>query len=155
MAKFDAVFEGGGAKGIAFVGALQVLQERGHTLRRYIGTSAGAITAALLAAGYTTEEMMQAINERLPDGKPRFNSFMDVPAAEDFGESVRESSVTMTALKEVDLPLVPALLEKRIETELLDRLLRNSIYARLFSFTECGGYYSGRPSFPGCARNSP
>ena len=113
MAKFDAVFEGGGAKGIAFVGALEVLQQRGHTLRRYIGTSAGAITATLLAAGYTHQEMMDAILERLPDGTPRFSSFMDIPKAESFSESVRANSLTMTALKEVDLPFVPDLLEGR------------------------------------------
>ena len=144
MAKFDAVFEGGGAKGVAFVGSLEVLKQHGHTLRRYIGTSAGAITATLLAAGYTTQEMMDAVMERLPNGTPRFSSFMDIPSADSFSESVRENSLTMTALKEVDLPLVPAAFEGRIETELLDRLLHNSIYARLFSFIECGGYYSGQ-----------
>jgi NTE family protein len=144
MALYDAVFEGGGAKGVAFVGALEVLKQHGHTLRRYIGTSAGAITATLLAAGYTTEEMMAAVMEKQPDGTPRFSSFMDVPAAEDFSDAIRENSVTMTALRDVDLPLVPAALEGRIETELLDRLLRNSLYARLFSFTECGGFYAGR-----------
>jgi predicted acylesterase/phospholipase RssA len=143
MAKFDAVFEGGGAKGIAFVGALEVLRQHGHTLRRYVGTSAGAITATLLAAGYSCEEMMAAINERQADGTPRFSSFMDIPRAEDFPQHVRDNSTTMMALKEVDLPLVPEALESRIESELLDRLLHNSIYARLFSFTECGGYYSG------------
>src|SRR5439155_16153925 len=68
MAHYDAVFEGGGAKGIAFVGALEVLEQHGHTLRRFIGTSAGAITATLLAAGYSTAEMMAAIMEKQPDG---------------------------------------------------------------------------------------
>src|SRR5215471_1618292 len=143
MAKFDAVFEGGGAKGIAFVGALEVLQQHGHALRRYIGTSAGAITATLLAAKYTCEEMMQAINERLPDGKPRFSSFMDIPDGDDFSPHVRDNSTIMMALKEVNLPWVPDAFERNIDTKLLDTLLKNSIFARLFSFTECGGYYSG------------
>jgi NTE family protein len=144
MAMFDVVFEGGGAKGVAFVGALDVVAQHGHTLRRYLGTSAGAITATLLAAGYSTQEMMAAVMERQADGTPRFSSFMDVPAADDFPEATRERSITMTALKEIDLPLVPAGFEDRIKTELLDRMLNNSIFARLFSFTECGGYYSGR-----------
>jgi predicted acylesterase/phospholipase RssA len=144
MASFDAVFEGGGAKGVAFVGALEVLQQHGHTLRRYLGTSAGAITAALLAAHYTTGEMMAAVMERQPDGTPRFSSFMDTPAATDFSGDVRANSATMIALSEVHLPMVPAFLESQLESELLDRLLHNSIYARLFSFTECGGYFSGR-----------
>src|SRR3954447_18482062 len=99
MAQFDAVFEGGRAKGIAFVGALDALREKGHTLRRFVGTSAGAITATLLAAGYTRDEIIAAVMEKL-DGKPRFSSFMDVPDAEDFPEAVREKSVTMQALHE-------------------------------------------------------
>ena len=53
MASFDLVFEGGGAKGIAFVGALEILQQNNHSWRRLVGTSAGAITATLCAAGYT------------------------------------------------------------------------------------------------------
>src|SRR5215472_14313091 len=100
MAKFDAVFEGGGAKGIAFVGALDVLKQQGHELRRYIGTSAGAITATLLAAGYTNPEMMTAIMERLPDGKPRFSSFMDAPGPDAFSDEVRENSLTMQVFKD-------------------------------------------------------
>src|SRR5215471_9301789 len=143
MAHYDAVFEGGGAKGIAFVGALEVLKQQGHTIRRCIGTSAGAITATLIAAGFTPDEIMPIIDERLPDGSPRFSSFMDIPKAENFTQTIRDNSMIMTALKEVDLPLVPGPFEDRLREELVDRLLHNSIFARLFSFTECGGYYSG------------
>jgi NTE family protein len=50
----NLVFEGGGAKGVAYVGALEVLERRGHLaeVERVGGASAGAITAALLAAGH-------------------------------------------------------------------------------------------------------
>jgi NTE family protein len=48
--KYDMVFEGGGAKGMVFVGAMQEFESRGHSHDRLLGTSAGAITAALLAA---------------------------------------------------------------------------------------------------------
>ena len=41
MAAFDIVFEGGGAKGVAFVGALEVLRRHGHRTARLVGTSAG------------------------------------------------------------------------------------------------------------------
>ncbi len=37
--EFDMVFEGGGAKGMVFVGASKVLEQRGHTARRLVGTS--------------------------------------------------------------------------------------------------------------------
>lgn len=50
-------FEGGGAKGIALVGALSVLEERGYEPQGVAGTSAGAVLTALLAAGYTAAEL--------------------------------------------------------------------------------------------------
>lgn len=55
----NLVFRGGGVKGIAYCGALRVLSEQGmlDNVKRYAGSSAGAITAALLAVGYTIEEM--------------------------------------------------------------------------------------------------
>ena len=59
--EFDMVFEGGGAKGMVFVGAFKVLEDRGHTARRLVGTSAGAITATLLTAGDTFKAMKEAL----------------------------------------------------------------------------------------------
>ena len=38
MALYDLVFEGGGAKGTAFVGAMEVLTAAGHVHRRLVGT---------------------------------------------------------------------------------------------------------------------
>ncbi len=46
----DLVLEGGGVKGVAFGGVLSVLAEHGFRFERVAGTSAGAITAALVAA---------------------------------------------------------------------------------------------------------
>lgn len=57
----DAVFEGGGVKGIAFIGAIKCLEERGYEFYRLAGTSAGAITASLLAAGYTADELKEVL----------------------------------------------------------------------------------------------
>lgn len=136
MALFDAVFEGGGAKGSAFVGALTALKERGHQTRRLIGTSAGAITAALLAAGYTPQEMLAAVNERQPNGKPRFATFMDRPTAADFGPDVRQNSDTMRALEAVHFPVIAG-------RAVLDLLLDAPLYPQLFSFVECGGAFAG------------
>ena len=50
----DLVLEGGGVKGIALVGAISVLEERGYQFRRVAGTSAGAIVGALVAAMLNT-----------------------------------------------------------------------------------------------------
>jgi len=53
----DAVFEGGGVKGIGLVGALTVIEEQGYQWGNVAGTSAGAIVASLVAAGYTAAEL--------------------------------------------------------------------------------------------------
>ena len=54
----NLVFEGGGVKGVAYVGALKELEKRDilANIERIGGTSAGAINAVLLAAGYTPTE---------------------------------------------------------------------------------------------------
>lgn len=57
----DLVFEGGGVKGVGLAGALAVLEERGFLAQNVAGTSAGAITAALLAAGYRGEQLRDIV----------------------------------------------------------------------------------------------
>ncbi len=59
----DLVFEGGGVKGIGLAGALSVLEERGFVAENVAGTSAGAITAALLAAGYRGDDLREIVLE--------------------------------------------------------------------------------------------
>jgi predicted acylesterase/phospholipase RssA len=77
----DVVFEGGGMKSVAFTGAVEILLGRGFKLRRLIGSSAGAITAAFLAAGYGVDELATVLGERVPGGsKRRFSTFLDPPA---------------------------------------------------------------------------
>lgn len=49
--EYNAVFEGGGVRGIAHVGAACVLEEAGYRLGFFAGSSAGAIVASLLAGG--------------------------------------------------------------------------------------------------------
>jgi predicted acylesterase/phospholipase RssA len=47
----DGVFKGGGAKGVLYAGALLAMEERKRWFRSVAGSSAGAITATLIAAG--------------------------------------------------------------------------------------------------------
>ena len=51
------VFEGGGVKGTGLVGAVAATEQKGYTLNNVAGTSAGAIVAAFVAAGYNAAEM--------------------------------------------------------------------------------------------------
>lgn len=55
--KIDCVFSGGGVKAFAFIGVLQSLEEKKITIERVAGTSAGAIMASFLAAGYHVNEI--------------------------------------------------------------------------------------------------
>jgi len=59
----DGVFSGGGLKGFALVGAYQVLEEKGYRFKRVAGTSAGAILASFIAAGFTSKEIEELLNE--------------------------------------------------------------------------------------------
>ncbi|UVI32270.1 patatin-like phospholipase family protein [Paenibacillus spongiae] len=61
MTSINAVFEGGGVKGISLVGAVCATEERGVSFHRLAGTSSGSIIAALLAAGYSAMEMKEII----------------------------------------------------------------------------------------------
>ncbi|HMI99563.1 MAG TPA: patatin-like phospholipase family protein [Gaiellaceae bacterium] len=55
--RFDLVCEGGGVKGIGLAGAYSMLEQQGWKPQNVAGTSAGAITAAVIAAGYTSAEV--------------------------------------------------------------------------------------------------
>lgn len=137
--KYDMVFEGGGAKGMVFVGAMQVFTEAGHTYDRLIGTSAGAITATTLAAGYSTEEMLDALSETV-DGKPVFTTFMGEPPPFD-DEHVQKSAIR-ALLRDIDAPLVPSFAEDRIDDAIARAIASNPTTRHLYSFVERGGWYS-------------
>ena len=59
----NLVFEGGGVKGIAYAGAMEVLEAKGvlPNIRRVGGTSAGAINAVLFGLGYSIEETKEIL----------------------------------------------------------------------------------------------
>ncbi len=59
----DAVFEGGGVKGTAFLGALRCFDDAGIQFRKVAGTSAGAITAALVGAGLTVDTIEAKVGQ--------------------------------------------------------------------------------------------
>lgn len=135
--QYDLVFEGGGAKGMVFVGAMQEFESRGHTFDRLLGTSAGAITATLLAAGYNSQEMLAALNEQ-ENGQPVFTTFMGQPA--EFDDEAVQASATLALLRALDLPLVSNTIEGKIDEWLAKALLQKA--RNLFSLIERGGWYS-------------
>ncbi|MCB0475135.1 MAG: patatin-like phospholipase family protein, partial [Flavobacteriaceae bacterium] len=55
--KVGVVLSGGGAKGLAHIGVLKVLDEAGVRVDYIGGTSMGAIIGALYASGYTGKQI--------------------------------------------------------------------------------------------------
>ena len=61
----NLIFEGGGVKGIAYVGALREMHKAGvlGNIQRVGGTSAGAINAVLVATGHTLKETFDLLSD--------------------------------------------------------------------------------------------
>ncbi len=55
--KVGLVLSGGGIRGLAHLGFLKALKEKGFTISHITGSSAGAISGALFAAGYDPDDM--------------------------------------------------------------------------------------------------
>ncbi|KTD13274.1 patatin-like phospholipase family protein [Legionella jamestowniensis] len=73
---------GGGAKGVVYGGAIQVLEEKGilREVDTIAGSSAGALTALMVAIGMTAKEITQVINNT------DFNQFKDYAFSKAFSE---------------------------------------------------------------------
>lgn len=72
MKECNGVFEGGGVRGIGHVGAACKMESAGYRFVDLAGSSAGAIVAALLAAGYTCGELkteMESVDYMKFEGK--------------------------------------------------------------------------------------
>ena len=59
----DAVFQGGGVKGIGLVGAVAAIEKAGYSFVNVAGSSAGAIVSSLIAAGYSSDELKEELNQ--------------------------------------------------------------------------------------------
>ena len=59
------IFQGGGIRGIAFGGSIKYAEDHGlmKNIKRFAGSSAGAIVAAGLAVGYTGDEISKVLHQ--------------------------------------------------------------------------------------------
>ncbi len=140
--KYDLVLEGGGAKGMAFAGAYDEFVQRGHTIGRLLGTSAGAIAAALLAAGYTPDELLRAMQEK-QDGKSVFATFLAEPLP--FTKQEILNSDVRQFLRGVNITCIPDFLEEKIDDSLTEVLAKREFFHHLFALVERGGWFSAEP----------
>ncbi len=58
---YCCIFGGGGIRGIAYIGALRAMKECGINIKSLAGSSVGAIIAALVAVGYTYDELKEVL----------------------------------------------------------------------------------------------
>lgn len=139
--EFDLVFEGGGAKGAAFAGAIRAFEKHAHRPRRVIGTSAGSIVATLIAAGYTAQECQEALEHKLPDGRSVFASFMDVPNIE--AEDRLSDGMRAWLITEMDNPAIHNAIEPFVDN-LIEGMLKQDLSRHVLSLLLWGGWYSGK-----------
>jgi predicted acylesterase/phospholipase RssA len=106
----DGVLEGGAALGAAYLGSLVLLGQNRIWFRRVAGNSAGAITAAMVAAGYRAHEIEWLCSAfpnppARPAGVPatldpiNFLDFLDFPTLASVGTSARRKTLLWRALK--------------------------------------------------------
>jgi predicted acylesterase/phospholipase RssA len=107
----DGVFEGGGALGAAYAGALSALAHSNIWFARVAGTSAGSIIAAMIAVGFTAGEIQWLMSP--PSEPPRhlksldndqiqkpidFYSFLDLPTLSTISRRSKHSSILWNGL---------------------------------------------------------
>jgi predicted acylesterase/phospholipase RssA len=105
-----------------------------------LGTSAGAITATLLTAGYTPDEMSGALLDKTPSGQSVFTEFMGAPLP--FNEEDIVASATLRLLDAIDFTFIPNFAEKKVHRQLLTTLASSQTFRHILSLIERGGWYS-------------
>ncbi|SFQ76151.1 NTE family protein [Hymenobacter arizonensis] len=120
--RVGVVLSGGGAKGIAHVGVLKVLEKNGIPIDYIIGTSMGSIVGALYAAGYSPREMEQLML------RPDFQNWVSGKLTEDKTFNYLTAEPSPSALR-VGVAL-DSTFRARVSTNLVNDLNLNFALAR-------------------------
>lgn len=104
--KKGLVLSGGGARGLAHLGAVKALYEEGHRFDVIIGTSMGAIVGSVLADGYEPDEIMEKLTGNLflsffrPDLST--NNMLSMNGA----RKVLEKYLTVKNIEDLSIPFI-------------------------------------------------
>ena len=60
--EINLVLQGGGVKGLAYIGALRCLEENNYVIKNIAGSSIGSVIGALIIAGYNSYELESIVN---------------------------------------------------------------------------------------------
>lgn len=146
--KLGLVLSGGGARGIAHMGALQVFEEKGIVPEIMAGTSSGALVAALYASGMPPEEMLNFVKKteifslkKYARNKPGFvdtekfyNRFLDCFGKDSFEVLSIPIKVPATNLLNGDLEVFS-------EGELIRPILASAAFPGVFAPVKIGDHY--------------
>lgn len=129
--KIGLVLSGGGAKGLAHIGVLKVLEEAGVQVDYIGGTSMGAIIGGLYAAGYTATELDSIFNTvdsdaLLQDYVPRISKSF-------YEKRNDEIYAIQLPFEDFKIGMPEALSKGMYNYNLLSRLLSHVRYERDFS----------------------
>lgn len=147
---YDIVFEGGGARGVVHLGAIRAFEEAGLLPGRVVATSAGAIGAALLAAGYDSHAFEAALFAEVRPGVTAFATFLD-PIEQLTDEQV-EASAVFRALDEFDMPFIGADAERRLDLRVAKAIVNSPGLRHYTSLNEWGGVCAGEGIFQNVQR---
>lgn len=122
----NVAFSGGGAKGIAHVGTLRMLEKSGMDIKAVSGTSAGAIAALPFALGYKPNKVAEIVSGY------DFTSFLQESTLHDslLGDVIQKLSSSKRALmyrtvyfdnfvKEMEIPLAQFLIDSNFDQKYL------------------------------------
>lgn len=137
----DGIFKGGGPAGIVYVGSLMALARNGIWFERVAGTSAGAITASIIAAGYNANDCdylaaPAGVRSGPPDSLPPgvepldYLSLMDIPLSP--GEVTLESRRNNLFYYAISRPTIDELLKLSVSMPNLEPFI-TQIVDQVFS----------------------
>ncbi len=126
--KVGLVLSGGGAKGLAHVGVLKVLEKRGIPIDYIIGTSMGSVVGALYAASYSPAEIEELIST------PEFQNWVSGKQLEDRTYNYPNSDPTPAALRvAVRLTHKDSVFKALVSPTLINDVNLNFVLARILA----------------------
>ena len=123
--KVGLVLSGGGAKGLAHVGVLKVLEKNHVPIDYIVGTSMGAIVGALYASGYSPQEIEEIVVS------PQFQDWVSGRPQEGKVYNYYEATPTPAALH-LRLAL-DSTLKARVTPKLVDDVALNYVLATMLA----------------------
>jgi len=123
--KVGLVLSGGGAKGLAHVGVLKMLEKNRIPIDYIVGTSMGAIVGALYAAGYSPREIEEIVL------KPEFQNWVSGQPLEGKVYNYYDAEPTPAALH-LRLAL-DSTLKARVTPKLVDDVTLNYVLATMLA----------------------